>query len=155
GRRAGGRGGREGAHRGGRGRRREGRPLPGRARPRARREPRPAGVEPVTRAPSGGAGAYPERQEDPRTGAEHARPVQLDVEFVEPRSRLTTFFRWILAIPHLIFASLWGIVASIVVLIAWFAILFTGRFPAGMYNLVDGWVRYYSRVFGYMYLVSD
>jgi hypothetical protein len=79
----------------------------------------------------------------------------LDVEFVEPRSRLTTFFRWILAIPHLIFAGLWGIVAAVVVIIAWFAILFTGRFPTGMYNLVEGWVKYYSRVFGYMYLVSD
>ena len=82
-------------------------------------------------------------------------PVQLDVEFVERRSRLTTFFRGILAIPHLIFAAIWGIVAAIVVLIAWFAILFTGRFPAGMYNLVEGYVKYYSRVIGYFYLVSD
>ena len=82
-------------------------------------------------------------------------PVQLDVENVERRSRLTTFFRWILAIPHLIFAALWGIVAGVVVLIAWFAILFTARFPTGMYNLVESYAKYYARVISYYHLVSD
>jgi hypothetical protein len=81
--------------------------------------------------------------------------VQLDVEYVERRSRLTTFFRWILAIPHLIFAALYGIVAGVVVFIAWFAILFTGRFPQGMYNLVEGFAKYYARVIAYYHLASD
>jgi Domain of unknown function (DUF4389) len=82
-------------------------------------------------------------------------PVQLDVDYVERRSRLTTFFRWILVIPHVIFLAIYGIVAGIVVFIAWFAILITGSFPAGMWNLVAGFNRYYARVTGYMYLVTD
>lgn len=82
-------------------------------------------------------------------------PVQLDVDYVERRSRLTTFFRWILVIPHLIFAAIYGFVAGIVVFIAWFAILITGRFPVGMWNLTAGFLRYYARVTSYSYLVSD
>ena len=45
------------------------------------------------------------------------------------RSRLTTFFRPILAIPHLILVSLWGLAVSFALIIAWFAALFTGRVP--------------------------
>jgi hypothetical protein len=82
-------------------------------------------------------------------------PVQLDVDYVERRSRLTTFFRLLLVIPHAIFLAIYGIVAAIVVFIAWFAILITGSFPAGMWNLVSGFVRYYGRVTSYMYLVTD
>jgi hypothetical protein len=82
-------------------------------------------------------------------------PVQFDVDYVERRSRLTTFFRLLLVIPHLIFAAIYGIVAFVVVFIAWFAILITGRFPVGMWNLTAGFVRYYARITGYCYLVTD
>lgn len=82
-------------------------------------------------------------------------PVQLHVEYVERRSRLTTFFRLILAIPHLIFAAVFGLVAFVVSFIAWFAILITGSFPAGMWNLVSGYLRYNARVGTYMWLATD
>ena len=56
-------------------------------------------------------------------------PVRLVGGHDLQRSRLTVFFRLILLIPHVIVTSLYGIVAFIAVVIAWFAALFTGRVP--------------------------
>lgn len=78
-----------------------------------------------------------------------------DVEFVEQRSRLSTFFRWFLAIPHFFVLAVWGFVAYIAVFIAWFAIVFTGRYPAGLYAFVYGLTRYSSAVSAYIYLLTD
>ena len=82
-------------------------------------------------------------------------PVTFEADFVEQRSRLTTFFRLLLAIPHFILLSLFGIVMFFVVVIAWFALLFTGRWPAGLYTLTAGFLRYYTRVTGYALLLAD
>jgi hypothetical protein len=82
-------------------------------------------------------------------------PVQVDVDYVEGRSRLTTFFRAILVIPHLVFLMLFGIVAYVVTFIAWWAILIVGRYPVGMWNLTASWLRLYARVMAYFWLVSD
>ena len=57
---------------------------------------------------------------------------------LEGRNRLTTFFRYIVAIPWLIVASIYGFVAEIVAVIAWFAIVFTGKYPEGLYNFNAG-----------------
>ncbi len=73
----------------------------------------------------------------------------------EGRNRLTTFFRSILVIPWMIVASLYGIAASIAVVIAWFALVFTGRYPDGLYNFVAGYVRMISRVNAFYYLLID
>jgi hypothetical protein len=62
--------------------------------------------------------------------------VTFEADYVERRSRLTTFFRLLLVIPHLIVLYLWGIVAGIAVVIAWFALLFTARYPRGLYMFV-------------------
>lgn len=82
-------------------------------------------------------------------------PVTFQADYVERRSRLTTFFRVLLVIPHLIVVSLWGIAVFVVVVIAWFALLFTGRWPAGMYDFTAGFMRYSTRVNGYLYLLID
>lgn len=71
------------------------------------------------------------------------------------RNRLTVFFRFIMVIPHLIWGSFYGIGAFVVTFLAWFAIIFTGRYPEGMYDFVAGFVRFYTRLTGYMYLVTD
>jgi hypothetical protein len=81
--------------------------------------------------------------------------VMFEADFVEPRHRGTTFFRWLLAIPLFIWAALWSIAVDIVVLIAWFALLFTGRYPEGLYNFVAGYVRYSGRVLAYSNLMTD
>jgi hypothetical protein len=82
-------------------------------------------------------------------------PIGLIVTDDLRRSRLTVFFRLLLAIPHLIWVSLWGIVTEIVVLIAWFAALFTGRVPDGLHNFIASFLRYSIRVTAYIFLLAD
>jgi hypothetical protein len=82
-------------------------------------------------------------------------PVQYHVETEDERNRLTTFFRLILVIPHAILASLWLWAAYFVALISWFAILFTGSNPQGLWSFVAGAVKYWGRVSGYAALLSD
>ena len=82
-------------------------------------------------------------------------PVTFKADYVEKRSRLTTFFRLLLAIPHLIAVLFYIFAAEIVTVIAWFALLFTGRYPQGMYDFVAGALRYGTRVCGYTFLLTD
>ena len=84
-----------------------------------------------------------------------AYPVTFEADYVEKRSRLTTFFRLILAIPHFILLYLYGLAAGIVVIVAWFVLLFTARWPLGMYDFVAGFLRYATRVYGYAWLLTD
>jgi hypothetical protein len=82
-------------------------------------------------------------------------PVTFEVDYVERRSRLTTFFRGILVIPVAIWLYIYGLVASIVMLIAWVAIVLTGRYPTALYDLVAGYVRFLARVTAYTALLCD
>jgi len=71
------------------------------------------------------------------------------------RSRLTVFFRFFMVIPHLIWSMLYGIAAELAVVVAWFAILFTGRYPQSIYDFAAGYLRYATRLLGYMLLTTD
>lgn len=82
------------------------------------------------------------------------QPV-FEADYVEQRSRLTTFFRLILAIPHLIVLSVWGFLAFFAVVVAWFAILVSGNYPAALYQFVAGFARYATAAYGYVYLLTD
>jgi hypothetical protein len=73
----------------------------------------------------------------------------------EGRNRLTTFFRGIVSIPWQIVAYLWGIAASVVTFIAWFALLFTGRYPDGMYDFNVKYLRMASRTNAFYLLATD
>jgi len=73
----------------------------------------------------------------------------------EGRNRLTVFFRYIVAIPWFIVAAIYGFVAEIAVIIAWFAIVFTGRYPEGLYDFVAGYLRFSGRVNGWLSLLND
>jgi Domain of unknown function (DUF4389) len=84
-----------------------------------------------------------------------AYPVTFEADYVEKRSRLTTFFRWLLVIPHLIVMAFYGLAAGVVVIVAWFALVFTGRWPTGMYDFVAGFFRYATAVHGYWWLLTD
>jgi Domain of unknown function (DUF4389) len=84
-----------------------------------------------------------------------AYPVTFEADYVEQRSRLTTFFRLILVIPHAIVVAFYAIAAGVVVIVAWFALVFTGRWPRGMYDFVAGFFRYATAVHGYFYLLTD
>ena len=82
-------------------------------------------------------------------------PIHFDVEYQERYSRLSTFFRGILVIPHLFILFFYGIVAYVCIFLAWFAILFTGRYPGGMFRLVSGFLTYSTQVNCYYLILTD
>jgi hypothetical protein len=82
-------------------------------------------------------------------------PVTFEADYVERRNRLTTFFRLILVIPVVIVLYVFGIVASIAIVIAWFAIVITGRYPKGLYDFVADFTRFLARVTAYGLLLAD
>jgi hypothetical protein len=61
--------------------------------------------------------------------------------------------KWLLAIPHYIVLFFLWIAAIVVVNLAWFAILFTGRYPRGMFDFVQGVFRWGNRVIAYAFLL--
>jgi hypothetical protein len=86
--------------------------------------------------------------DDPRVRAEF-------VPQLEGRNRLTVAFRLILAIPHFIVLALLGIAVFFVGVIAFFAVLFTGRWPEGLRNFVLGVGRWWLRFQAYLLLLTD
>jgi Domain of unknown function (DUF4389) len=82
-------------------------------------------------------------------------PIRLVVNDDLERSRLTVFFRLLLAIPHVIWLALWGIVVHVAVLIAWFATLFTGRCPDGLHDFIARYLRYVTHVSAYLFLIAN
>jgi hypothetical protein len=82
-------------------------------------------------------------------------PIRVVVDDDLKRSRLTVFFRWLLAIPHLIWLALWGIVVHLAVLVAWFATLFAGSCPGGLHDFIARYLRYFTHVSAYLFLVAN
>jgi Domain of unknown function (DUF4389) len=74
---------------------------------------------------------------------------------LENRNRVTVGFRLILAIPQLVVVAILGIAALLVWLIAFFAVLFTGRWPEGLRTFVVGYMRWVTRVEAYIGLLTD
>jgi hypothetical protein len=87
--------------------------------------------------------------------AQARHPIRLVVTDDLRRNRLTVFFRLLIAIPHLVWLYLWGIVVTIAVVVAWFAALFTGRVPDGLHDFLARYVRYQTHVFAYLLLAAD
>lgn len=73
----------------------------------------------------------------------------------EGRNRLTAFFRYFVSIPWAIVGAIYGFVAEIAAFIAWFALVFTGRYPDGLYDFNAGYMRYMARYGGFNYLLTD
>jgi hypothetical protein len=86
-------------------------------------------------------------------GADH--PVQLLVDDDCKRSRLTVFFRWILAIPHYFWLFGWSIAVFFVVIAGWFTALFTGRLPDRMHAYLARYLTYSTRFTAYANLLAN
>jgi hypothetical protein len=85
--------------------------------------------------------------------------VRLDFPYPDAERDLNRWLplvKWFLAIPHYIVLIALYICAFVVTIIAWFAILFTGRYPRGLFDFVAGVARWHNRVVGYAFiLVTD
>jgi hypothetical protein len=82
--------------------------------------------------------------------------VRLDYPYPTNLNRWLPLVKWLLAIPHYIALFFLSIAAFVCVVIAWFAILFTGRYPRGLFDFVEGVFRWWTRVIGYAFvLVTD
>jgi hypothetical protein len=85
-----------------------------------------------------------------------AGPLRVDFQpALEGRNRLTTFFRLLLAIPHLVVLAIVFLGVAICWVIAFFAVLFTGRWPAGLRDFVVGALRWNLRANAYVFLLTD
>lgn len=97
---------------------------------------------------------YFQRDEYPPFG-DGAYPVQFDLAYPNRLSRILIFVKWLLIIPHWIVLYLLGIVAYIVYFVSWWAILFLGRYPEGMFDFMVGYQRWTYRVMTYALLLTD
>jgi hypothetical protein len=82
-------------------------------------------------------------------------PVRLDIDHQEEYSRFMPLIKWLLAIPHYLVLLVLGIGALFVVIISFFAVLFTGRYPRGMFDYMVGVHRWAFRVIAYTDLMVD
>jgi len=89
------------------------------------------------------------------TTAQHAHPIRIVVNDDLQRTRLTVFFRLILAIPLMLWAVLWAVVAVLAYIVNWFATLFMGQSPDGMHNFLATFLRYTTHARAYLLLVAD
>jgi hypothetical protein len=85
--------------------------------------------------------------------------VHLEIDYPDVPHQLNRWLplvKWLLAIPHFIVLIFLSIAMVAVAIIAWFAILFTGRYPQGLFDFVVGVLRWHNRVVGYaLVLVTD
>jgi Domain of unknown function (DUF4389) len=90
----------------------------------------------------------------PSTVEEQAVHLELDYPDVErDLNRWLPLVKWLLAIPHYIVLAVLFLAAFVAVVIAWFAILITGRYPRGLFDFVVGVGRYSLRVDAYAFLL--
>jgi hypothetical protein len=95
---------------------------------------------------------YPPFNGDP----DDSYPVRVGVAEPKPEySRAKTFFRLIVGIPVFLLAYVQALIGTVVAVIAWFAIVFTGRFPDGLFNPLRSALAYQTRAMAYILLMTE
>ncbi len=95
------------------------------------------------------------RDEYPSTDEDQS--VHLDIPYPDVEKDLIRWYplvKWLLAIPHYIVLIFLTIAMVVVVIVAWFAILFTGRYPRDLFNFVVGVQRWWTRVVVYAFTLA-
>ena len=104
-------------------------------------------------------GVYVALMTDRYPSTDEHQSVRLDVPYPDAKNDLNRWLplvKWFLAIPHYIALFFLYFAAVFLVIAAWFAILFTGRYPRGIFDFVEGVVRWHNRVVAYAFiLVKD
>jgi hypothetical protein len=103
--------------------------------------------------------AYLALMDDRYPATDEHQSVHLDYAYPDAATDLNRWLplvKWLLAIPHYIVLVFLDIAAFVMVVVAWFAILFTGRYPRAVFDFVEGVIRWHNRVVGYaLTLVTD
>jgi hypothetical protein len=103
--------------------------------------------------------AYLTLMDDRYPSTDDHQSVHLDYAFPDASRDLNRWLplvKWFLAIPHYVVLFFLDIAAVVVVVVVWFAILFTGRYPRGLFDFVAGVLRWHNRVIAYaLVLVTD
>lgn len=103
--------------------------------------------------------AYIALMDDRYPSTDEHQSVHLDYDYpnvAQDLNRGMPLVKWLLAFPHYVVLFVLGILTFFAVVIAWFAILFTGRYPRDLFDFVEGTMRWYNRVVGYAFtLVTD
>jgi hypothetical protein len=104
-------------------------------------------------------GVYLALMDDRYPATDEHQSVQLDYPYPDAEHDLNRWLplvKWLLAIPHYFVLFFLWIAALVVVVVAWFAIMFTGRYPRGLFDFVEGVIRWNNRVIAYaLVLVTD
>jgi hypothetical protein len=104
-------------------------------------------------------GVYLALMDDRYPSTDERQSVTLDFPYPDAARDLIRWLplvKWFLAIPHYVVLILLWIASVFVVIFAWFTILFTGRYPRGSFEFVEGVIRWENRVVGYAFtLVTD
>jgi hypothetical protein len=82
-------------------------------------------------------------------------PIRVSEDDDLRRSRLTVFFRLLLALPHIVWLTLWGIVVFFTVIANWFVTLFAGKPADALHRFNGAYVRYMTHVYAYLYIVAN
>jgi len=103
--------------------------------------------------------AYLALMDDRYPSTDDRQSVRLDWVYPDAArdlNRWLPLIKWLLAFPHYVVLVFLNIAAVFAVIVAWFAILFTGRYPRGVFTFVEGVFRWNNRVVGYAFtLVTD
>jgi hypothetical protein len=104
-------------------------------------------------------GVYALLMNDRYPSTDDQQSVQLDYAYPDvdrDLGRGMPLVKWLLAIPHYVVLFFLHIGVLFAAIIAWFAILFTGRYPRGLFDYIEGVLRWHNRVVGYAFaLVTD
>jgi len=104
-------------------------------------------------------GVYVALMDDQYPSTDDHQSVHLDYEYPDAKRDLNRWLplvKWFLAIPHFIVLFFLYIATIVVVVVSWFAILFTGRYPRGIFDFVEGVIRWHNRVVAYaLLMVTD
>ncbi|HET7555590.1 MAG TPA: DUF4389 domain-containing protein [Gaiellaceae bacterium] len=84
-----------------------------------------------------------------------SHPIRVVVNDDLQRTRLTVFFRLILAIPLVLWLTLWGVIAALATIVNWFATLFAGSSPEGLHTFLATFLRFATHVRAYVLLIAD
>ena len=100
-------------------------------------------------------GAYAGLLSDEYPSTTDEQFVHLDIDYPDATqlNRWAPLYKWFLAIPHYLILFVLGVAGIIATIVAWLIILFTGRYPEGIYEFVVGVIRWGLRVTAYAFLL--